>query len=110
MIVHQIFAQIDNKQVKNIMVCENYEIANYITRSAYGKQAFAVDCLQYPCKIGDKYYDGMFFEVLADGTEKIIDPLPTQEQQVLILENELNNQIEYNLDMDYRTSKLELEL
>lgn len=91
MIVHQVYAQIYEGQVKNIIVCDNYEMANYITRATYGEDAFAVDCLQYPCAFGCLYHDGSFWRINDDtGEETRIFPIPTQEQEVqdLKFENE----------------------
>lgn len=91
MTVHQVFAQITENEVKNIMVCDNYELANYISRATYGTDSFAIDCTQYPCSIGDKYHDGMFWRENSDtGENRLIVPLPTQEQEVqrLTAENE----------------------
>ena len=89
MIVHQVFAEIWQETVQNIMVCDNYEMANYIARCSYGEDAFAVDCLQYPCSIGDKYLDGAFFHVKEDGSLRPVKYIPTQEQQVQELERQL---------------------
>lgn len=89
MIVHQVYAQILENEIKNVLVCENYELANWLARATYGDAAFAVDCLQYPCSIGDKYRDGIFFRVNPNtGEEIVINPLPTQEQQVRDLQAE----------------------
>lgn len=85
------YAQIYEEQVKNIIVCDNYEMANYITRATYGDTAFAVDCTQYPCAIGHKYHNNAFWGVNTDTGEEVrISPLPTQEQEVqdLKFENE----------------------
>ena len=83
MIVHQVFAQIYEGEVKNVMVCDNYELANWISRATYGNEAFAVDCLQYPCSIGDRYHDGTFYRVDPETEEEtLIDYIPTQEQEV----------------------------
>lgn len=108
--LHRSYAQIYENIVKNIMVCENYELANYVTKATYGDQAFAVDCTQYNCKIGDLYHNNNFYYVSEDGKEIQVEYIPTQEQKISILEYELNTQTEYNLDMDYRTSVLELGL
>lgn len=86
MIVHQVFAEISEGVVQNIMVCDNYELANYLARCTYGDEAFSVDCLQYRCSIGDKYHDGLFWHVEEDGTETEIAYVPTQEQQVAELQ------------------------
>lgn len=91
MIVHQVYAMIDGDGiVRNVMVCENYEDASRITRAVYGDDAFAVDCLQYPCTAGDQYHDGRFWRLQEDGTEKEIEYVPTQEQQVQQLRQENN--------------------
>ncbi|SET52646.1 hypothetical protein SAMN05443270_0368 [Lacrimispora sphenoides] len=82
MIVHQVFAQISKKEIKNIIVCDNYETANRLTRAAYGNEAYAVDCSQYPCGIGDRYHDGAFYRVNDDGSKGVINYVPTAEQQV----------------------------
>ncbi len=81
MIVHQVFAQIFKGEVKNIIVCNNYEMANWLARAAYGEDAFAVDCLQYSCGIGDKYRDGIFYHVI-DGKEDIIPYTLSPEQLI----------------------------
>lgn len=89
MIVHQVFAQIFNETVQNVMVCDNYELANYLARAVYGDTAFAVDCLQYPCQIGDKYIDSTFYHIDPETKEQIvIQYIPTQEQQVWQLQSD----------------------
>ncbi len=89
MIVHQVYAIIDTAgNVQNVMVCDNYEEANVIARCAYGDEAVAVDCLQYPCQPGDKYHDGRFWRAGEDGQETELIYVPTQEQQVAALEAE----------------------
>lgn len=83
MIVHQVFAQIFDEEVKNVIVCENYELANYIAKATYGGTAFAVDCLQYPCAIGDRYHNNAFYKVDSETQKEIpVNYVPTQEQQV----------------------------
>ncbi len=91
MIVHQVFAQIFDGEIKNIIVCDNYEMANWLARGSYGNEAFAVDCLQYPCGIGDKYREGIFYKINEDESETVIDYVPTVEQQVPVL----NAQVSY---------------
>lgn len=90
MIVHEVFAQIYDGEVKNIIVCDNYPTADNLTKCIYGDDAFAVDCLQYACGIGDKYHDGTFYRMGEDGSEKAIEYTPTQEQQVSALQAENN--------------------
>ena len=98
MIVHQVYAMIDEEgTVQNVMVCDNYEDANQIVRAVYGDNAVAVDCLQYPCGIGDKYLNNTFYTHKRDEngerTEELVEIkyVPTQEQQVASLNNANDN-------------------
>lgn len=86
MLVHQVYAMIDEEGVvQNVMVCENYEEANRLTRAVYGDKAVAVDCLQYACCMGDRYHDGWFWRPKEDGTEERLPYIPTEEQMVQLL-------------------------
>lgn len=88
MIVHQVYAQIYDGKVQNVIVCDNYELANRLARACYGADAFSVDCQQYPCSPGDAYRDGIFYRRNEDGTESVIEYVPTQEQKVAELEGQ----------------------
>ena len=111
MIVHQVFAQIFNKEIKNIIVCDNYEKANQLARAAYGNSAFAVDCLQQPCSPGDHYHDGIFWRVDENGNEvEEIAYVPTQEQQISNLTGSHDETMEALVDLDYRQTAFELGL
>lgn len=125
MIVHQVYAQIYNETVQNIIVCSDYEMANYLARCAYGDTALAVDCLQYPCQIGDKYREGIFYSVnFETGEQTPIQYVPTQEQQVqqlqsdkTVLEEEListqlalTEQYEANIDLDEEVTNTQIAL
>jgi hypothetical protein len=86
MIVNRIFAQILDNYIKNIIVCDNYELANQLARMAYGDNAVAYECTQYPVSIGDKYIDGVFY--FKDG----ITPVPkvnTAEEDIVEARAEL---------------------
>nr|DAY49575.1 MAG TPA: hypothetical protein [Caudoviricetes sp.] len=85
MVAHEVFAMIYDETIQNVCVAFNYEDANRVARAVYGNDAIAVECLQYPCEIGDKYIDGMFYK--ADGVTPI-EYIPTQEQQVKQLQQE----------------------
>lgn len=90
MIVHQVYALILNEKVENIFVCDNYEMANHVARAGYGNEAFAIDCLQYPCMIGDIYRDGVFYHAdTVTGEESVIEYVPTESQQISMLQEEL---------------------
>ena len=94
MIVHQVYAMIDGQgNVLNVAVCDNYELANQLAKEVYGKDAIAVDCLQYPCGIGDKYIDNRFYHVLEDGTMEEVQYVPTQEQQVNTLNSMMDDTV-----------------
>lgn len=88
MVVHQVFAQIFEGEVKNIFVCDNYELANWLSRQSYGDDAIAIDCSQYPVVIGDTYHDGQFWRAGEGGEETQVPYIPTQEQQVEALSAE----------------------
>lgn len=61
MIVHQVFAIIDGDgNVIQPMVCKDYEEANRVARCAFGDNALAVDCLQYPCQGATNTMTGSF--------------------------------------------------
>ncbi|WP_320915673.1 hypothetical protein [Enterocloster bolteae] len=85
MTAHEVYAHIHDGVVQNVVVAYSYEDANRVARAVYGNDAIAVDCLQYPCEIGDKYIDGVFYK--ADGITPI-EYIPTQEQQVEQLRQE----------------------
>ena len=92
MIVHQVYAMIDDQgNVLNVAVCDNYELANQLAREVYGEDAIAVDCLQYPCGIGDKYINNRFYHVLEDGAMEEVQYVPTQEQQVSTLNSMMDD-------------------
>lgn len=89
MIVHEVFAQVFEAEVKCVQVANNYPEADYITKCIYGPDAFAVDCLQYACQERDKYHDGCFWRVDPEtGEETQIPYIPTQEQEVSMLKAE----------------------
>ena len=76
MVVHQVFAHILDTQIKNVIVCDNYEVANQLARAIYGQNAIAVECTQYPCGIGDYYVDNSFHYRDKDDPSKVGDPVP----------------------------------
>lgn len=99
---NQIFSLISDNEIKNTIVCDNYEVANQIARSSYGENSIAVDTTLYPVSIGDGYIDGVFYR---DGKE--IPRNLTEAERITVLEN---NQTESEIDIDFRLSLLELGL
>lgn len=78
MVAHEVFAMIFDETVQNVVV-GHYEEVNRVARCVYGDDAFAVDCMQYPCEIVDKYINGVFYK--ADGVTPI-DRLPTDKEEI----------------------------
>jgi len=91
MIVHQVFAQISEGVVQNIIVCDNYDMANWLAHQVYGDSAFAVDCLQCPCAIGDTFREGRFYRLLDSGEEIEIEYIPDHEEQISTMNEELTS-------------------
>lgn len=110
MIPHNIYAEILDGDVKNVIVCNSYPLANRLTKACYGSNAFAVDCTQYPCAPGDRYRDNNFYRINKDGTEELIEYVPTQDQQIASLTTTIDVATEYMVDLDFRMSCRELEL
>jgi hypothetical protein len=78
---NQIFSLIKDEVVQNIIVCDNYEVANQIARVQYGEDAIAVDTTQYPLSIGCKYIDNIFYE--EDG-ETVVERNLTADEEAAI--------------------------
>lgn len=78
---NQIFSLISEDEVKNIIVCDNFEVANQIARVQYGDNAIAVDTTQYPISAGCQYVNGIFYEV--DGKTAIERNLTADEEATL---------------------------
>ena len=53
--------------IENIIVCDNFEIANQIARASYGDDAIAIETTLYPVSIGDTYVNDIFYD--KDGKE-----------------------------------------
>ncbi|MDO4327210.1 MAG: hypothetical protein Q4E24_14465 [bacterium] len=101
--------------VANIIVCDNYEIANQLAvngryriqlaRASYGNDAIAIDTTLIPVAINDVYNNGNFYR---NGI--LIPPNPTQEQEIETLKAENAELLESTIDNDYRLSIMELGL
>ena len=101
---NQIFSQIKNETVENIIVADNYEIANQLARTIYGEGAIAVESTQYPVSIGDKYINGTFY--FKDG----VTPIPrnkTGEEEAREAK-EIAERLQANVDYLAMESKVEL--
>ena len=92
MFYHQVYAEILNKKVKNIMVCNNYEMANILARNTYGQDAVAVECTYWACAIGDTYENNRF--ISPEGKEREYKGSEAENIEKLELENtQLNRQV-----------------
>lgn len=102
---NQIFSLINNSTIENIIVCDNYELANQIAKTQYGESAYAEDTTQYPVSIGCRYIDGIFYQ--EDGIT-VIERNPTEAEEVAALQAENSLLTQYVIDLDYRLSLKEL--
>lgn len=82
MVAQRVFAEISMEVIRNVMVCEEYELANRLARATYGNDAFAVEITDVPARIGDKYQNGYFYRVNDEGGETRILPIPSTEIQL----------------------------
>ncbi len=107
---NQIFSLIHEDEIQNIIVADNYEVANLLARMQYGDDAYAVDTTQYPVSIGDRHINGIFI----DENDMEIRKNPTSDEVLRYTSDrveEMNiRQAESELDTDYRLSILELGL
>jgi hypothetical protein len=78
---NQIFSLIKDEVVQNIIVCDNYEVANQIARIQYGEDAVAIDTTHYPLSIGCKYINSIFLD--EDG-KTIIERSLTADEEATI--------------------------
>ncbi len=128
---HQVYAEIYNEEVKNIIVCSNYEMANVLARNAYGNSAIAVECTYWACGAGDTYGNGKFYDPQGNEREykgseaenitnleneniALRSQLRDDNETMLDIAFELDTVIDDNaelneiaLDLDYRLSQLE---
>lgn len=108
--VEIVYALINNASIQNKIVCSDYETANQLAKAAYGNDAFAVECTQYKCNIGDLFENNTFYYLAENGEKIKCEYIPTPEQEIEALKNEIEIMTEYSLDNDYRLSVMELEL
>ncbi len=83
------FALIYESEVKNVFICENYELANQLARASYGDKAFSIETTRYSSSIGDKYENGIFYRNLEDGTLEEVEYIPTEKDNIAELQSKL---------------------
>lgn len=83
------FALIYENKVKNIFICENYELANQLARASFGDKAFAVESTRYATNIGDNHENGVFYHILEDGSLEEVMYIPTEKDNIVELHSKL---------------------
>ena len=85
----RVWAQIDEDGiVQNRIICDDYEMANYLSRCTYGESAIAIEINNWNVSIGDKYIDNVFYK--DDGITKC-EYIPDVEEEVTKLTEENND-------------------
>ena len=110
MFYHQIYAQIVDTTVVNIIVARETEIANLVTRKQYGDEALAIECTYWDCAIGDTYRDGVFYDSEGDqrqykGDE--IENINELQRENAKLKAQTSEDNETLLDHEFRLMELE---
>lgn len=104
MFYHQVYAEIQDKKVKNIIVCNNYEMANQLARNNYGEEAIAVDCTYWACQVGDTYENGGFIDEngnLREYKGSEAENISKLELENKALKNQISEDNETMLDMAF---------
>jgi hypothetical protein len=104
MYCNQIFSLINEGKIQNIIVADNYTVANDIARSLYGNDAMAVDTTLYPVSIGFSYSDGIFIDLEGN----VVERNQTESEKIIDLTNQLTLAVESNVENDFRLCKIEL--
>lgn len=102
----QNFAFIADGEVQDVVVCDDYNIANELAVNMYGKDAIALDCTHYALQKGDIYFKQKFYR---DGEE--ILPEPTVEDKINELIASTTNLEEATCDLndDYEQRIIDIE-
>lgn len=108
------FALIYENEIKNVFLCENYELANVLARASFGDKAFAVETTRYASQIGDVYENGIFYHILEDGTKKEAEYIPSEAENiaklnVILAETQLTLLNTYEQKVQLENKLLELE-
>jgi len=90
----------DSNTIQNIIVCDDYSVANEIAKNIYGDDGYAIDVTNYAVGIGDEYRDGNFYR---DGV--LIEPEPSIEDKLARLFGETASLEEAACDIDGNVSE-----
>lgn len=110
MYCNQIFSLISPKgdginSIDNIIVADNYDVANQLARNLFGSRAYAVDTTLCPVAIGDKHRDGNFYR-----DDKLIPYNPTEAEEIKALREEIDMMVDMDADLLYEVALLKLGL
>lgn len=110
MFYHQVYAQILNQKVKNLIVCKSFEMADMVTKNTYGKTAFVVEATYYDCDINDTYKDEKFYDDKGNerhykGTEA--ENISILQEENIMLKKQTSEDNETILDHEFRLMELE---
>ena len=108
------YALIYENEVKNVFLCENYELANVLAKASFGNDAFAIESTRYIIQMGDKYKNGIFYHILEDGTKKEAEYIPSEAENiaklnVVLAETQLTLLSIYEQKVQLENKLLELE-
>ena len=69
-------------QSVGVFAVGGYTEASIVAREVYGKNALAINVSQIPTAMGDTYRGGVFYRKDAEGNEKEVPTILTEEQAV----------------------------
>ena len=98
----QRFAIIADSTIQNIIVCDNYYVANDIAREAFGENACAIDVSAYAVGIGDTF-DSKANKFYRD--EEEIEPEESIESKLARLEQAIDTLVETNVKSGLLSTK-----
>lgn len=102
--IHNTYAIILNGEIVNMIVADNFHVANDCAR-VVSNDAQAVECSLYKCSIGDYYKDGRFY--FKDGVTEIPRE-STPEESIATLKQTDSELMESQVDLLYELSCLQL--
>jgi hypothetical protein len=83
---NQIFSLISEQEIKNVIVADNYYVADQLAKGFFGTDAYAVETTLYPVSIGFKHINGVFYD--KDNVE--VKRNPTEQEAISQLQTQLS--------------------
>lgn len=91
-------------KIENIIVADDYTVANQIAKAEYGINAIAIETTRFPLCIGDYYQNGNFYN--QETGERVL-PVPTEEEQIKELKSLIEELILLQSDILYELDSTE---